>query len=94
MEQQASLHAIVYGRVQGVYFRAFVTEQASYSGLTGYVRNLSGGGQVEVMAEGGKEQLEHLAGFLKRGPPQARVDSVSITWGEYSGGYPDFKIRY
>jgi acylphosphatase len=94
MTQQASLHAIVYGRVQGVYFRAFVAEQVSYSGLTGYVRNLPGGREVEVLAEGEKGLLEKLAGQLKTGPPGAKVERLSTTWGEYSGGYSDFTIRY
>jgi acylphosphatase len=94
MTQRASLHAIVYGRVQGVYYRAFVTEQASNSGLTGYVRNLTGGRQVEVLAEGEKELLENLVALLKSGPPTARVEGVYLTWGEYSGGYSDFMVRY
>ena len=42
------LNAIVYGRVQGVGFRFFVLRQALALGLTGGVRNLEGGGTVEV----------------------------------------------
>jgi acylphosphatase len=94
MTQLASLHAIINGRVQGVYFRAFVSEQATYTGITGYVRNLPGGRAVEVLAEGEKVLLEKLEGLLKTGPPCAKVDGVSATWGGYSGRYSDFEIRY
>lgn len=94
MTKQASLHAIVYGRVQGVYFRAFVTEQASRLGLTGYVLNLPGSCEVEVMAEGEKELLEKLAEKLKTGPSAARVEKVSASWGEYTGSYSCFATRY
>lgn len=49
--------AIVHGRVQGVYFRAFVKDHAKELGLKGYVRNLSGGRAIEVWAEGEKTKL-------------------------------------
>ena len=56
MADLTSVQATVYGRVQGVFFRAFVAEQANELGLTGYVRNLHGEG-VEVLAEGERRQL-------------------------------------
>ena len=43
----ARLHATVEGRVQGVSFRYFVTEQAQRLGLKGWVRNRYNG-DVEV----------------------------------------------
>ncbi|HTX79109.1 MAG TPA: acylphosphatase, partial [Longilinea sp.] len=47
--QNERLHAVVEGLVQGVGFRAFVTEQAYQLGLVGWVRNTYGG-QVEALA--------------------------------------------
>ena len=93
MADLASVQATVYGRVQGVFFRAFVAEQAFELGLTGYVRNLRGGG-VEVLAEGERRQLERLIGCLKVGPPDARVEKVVTNWSEYTGIYSGFRIRY
>ena len=90
----ASLRAIVYGYVQGVFFRAFVSRKAIELGLTGYVRNLPGGGAVEVHAEGDKAQLQKLITHLGVGPPAARVEKVSTSWLEYSGGYSGFTIRH
>jgi len=40
MADLVSLRAVVYGRVQGVYFRDFTSRHAVELGLTGYVRNL------------------------------------------------------
>jgi acylphosphatase len=94
MADLAAVRAIVYGRVQGVYFRAFTQRRASELGLTGYVRNLSGGRVVEVQAEGEKAKLERLIGHLKMGPPGARVERVETDWSEHSGAYADFTIRY
>jgi len=90
----ASVQAMVHGYVQGVFFRAFVSQQAKELNLTGYVRNLRGGGEVEVVAEGEREQLEKLLARLKVGPPAARVERVAASWSEYSGAYSGFRIRY
>ncbi|GAF90913.1 unnamed protein product, partial [marine sediment metagenome] len=38
MDDLVSVRATVYGRVQGVFFRAFVEEQAQQLGLKGYVQ--------------------------------------------------------
>jgi acylphosphatase len=90
----ASVHAIVYGYVQGVFFRAFVSRRAEELGLNGYVRNLPGDEAVEVQAEGERKQLEELISHLKVGPPAARVERVVTKWSEHTGSYSDFSIRY
>lgn len=94
MANLASIHAIVYGFVQGVFFRAFASERASELGLTGYVRNLPYGDAVEVQAEGERRQLRKLIGYLKVGPPGASVEKVVTSWSEYTGSYFGFKITY
>jgi len=93
MADLTSVQATVYGRVQGVFFRAFVAEQASELGLSGYVRNLHGEG-VEVLAEGERRHLEKLIDCLKVGPPDASVKKVVTNWLEYTGSYSGFRIRY
>jgi len=90
----ASVQAIVYGYVQGVFFRAFVSRRATELGLTGYVRNLPNSEAVEVNAEGERKQLEELISHLKVGPPTARVERVVTNWSEYTGSYSHFSIRY
>ena len=94
MTDLVSVRATVYGRVQGVYFRAFTSRQAAKLGLTGYVRNLPGGEAVEVQAEGERNKLEKLIDYLEVGPPGARVESVETNWSEYTGSYSTFSIRY
>jgi acylphosphatase len=88
----ASFHAMVTGLVQGVYYRAFAEQHAQALGLTGYVRNVTYSGAVEVEAEGEKAKLEQLIKYLHQGPRAARVDKVDVRWGAYSGRYPDFTI--
>ncbi len=93
MTDLVSVRATVYGYVQGVFFRAFVSRRATQLGLTGYARNLPGGA-VEVQAEGERRQLEELINYLKVGPPTAKVEKVVAEWSEYTGSYSRFNIRY
>ncbi|MBC8170329.1 MAG: acylphosphatase, partial [Anaerolineae bacterium] len=76
MVSEARLHALVRGQVQGVSFRWYTQQTALPLGLTGYARNLPDR-SVEVVAEGGRIQLEKLLQFLHVGPPTARVDGVA-----------------
>ena len=93
MSDLVSVQAIVHGYVQGVFFRAFVLKRAEELGLTGYVRNLPGG-TVEAQAEGERKRLEELIGYLKIGPPSARVEKVVANWSEYTRSFSRFSIRY
>ena len=94
MLEQASFSATVHGRVQGVYFRAFVRDRAEALGLKGYVRNLSGGRAIEVRAEGEKTKLGELLNHLETGPSRAKVERVDVKWAEYTGRFNDFQLNY
>jgi len=94
MADLASVRVVVYGYVQGVFFRAFASRQATKLGISGYVRNLPCREAVEVQAEGERKQLEKLIDYLKLGPPAARVGKVVTNWSKYTGSYPGFSIRY
>lgn len=85
------LHAVVYGRVQGVGFRASTVSRANGLGLTGWVRNRADG-TVEVMAEGERSRLDALLNFLEEGPLVAHVTSVNADWQEATGEFASFEI--
>ena len=89
---QARLHAIVKGRVQGVGFRFFTMQTAYELNLTGWVRNRING-DVEVLAEGKKTNLIALLSALKRGPSSAAVREVLPDWEEFSGEFMQFRAR-
>lgn len=69
-DNNSCLHAVVHGRVQGVFFRASTQKKARALGLTGWVRNLPDG-TVEVLAVGPRPALEALLAWLHEGPPLA-----------------------
>ena len=58
----------LYGIVQGVGFRPFVSRAAMQQGILGSVSNR--GSYVEVIARGSSEALEHFINTLKNDPPE------------------------
>lgn len=70
-----TLRIIVKGRVQGVGYRWFARQAARELGLTGFVRNLING-DVEVVAQGEEEVLNHFIQQLSQGPAFAYVTEV------------------
>ena len=84
---------IITGKVQGVFFRALVQEQAVAAGVTGWVRNRTDG-SVEIVLEGDKEAVQQVIDWCYRGPPAARVDGVEIFWEPATGEYESFEARH
>jgi len=87
------LNALVHGRVQGVYYRAFTSRLAKSLSLKGYVRNTAAG-NVEVVAEGPKDMIEELLRQLKIGPEDAIIEKIDTKWSDYTGKYTSFDVRY
>ena len=87
------LRAVVIGTVQGVGYRYFAMNHAAALSIVGYVRNLLDG-NVEVVAEGGHEDLEQFLSLLERGPSGALVREVVAVWLPATGEFYDFGVRY
>jgi acylphosphatase len=85
-----AFYARIRGKVQGVGFRYSTFHEARRLGLSGWVRNLSGG-DVEVWAEGTDEKLDAFFNWLRRGPRFSRVDSAEKE-DKTPGGYTDFEV--
>jgi acylphosphatase len=77
---------LVFGKVQGVYFRHSTRLEAHRLGLRGSARNLPDG-SVEVFVQGAVAAVEELREWLHRGPAQARVDEVRETAPESAGPF-------
>lgn len=87
-----SLQCLVSGKVQRVFYRAWVSDQAQALGLKGWVRNL-GQNQVEVLIQGDEKNAEELRRRLLIGPETARVDNVEAKWIDYDTEHDGFQIR-
>jgi acylphosphatase len=90
----AAVRVLIYGDVQGVFFRSYAAQKAKGLGLKGYAYNVPRGDAVEVVAEGERKRLEELVTYLNVGPPAAKVERVFTSWSAPSGRYTEFSIKY
>lgn len=70
-----TIHIIVKGDVQGVFFRKYTEQKAKELSIKGTVENLDDG-TVEIYAEGDETNLNKLIEWCHEGSPKANVDEV------------------
>lgn len=88
------IHMLVKGRVQGVGFRYTIQQQALEIGINGWVKNLENG-DVEVVAEGQKDDIEQFISIIKQGPSRfSKVNHVNVTESTHPDNFATFEIRY
>ena len=87
-EDRVARHIHIKGKVQGVWFRAWVIEQARELGVDGWVRNRRDR-SVEAVAAGPAAQVQEMIARCHRGSPASRVDRVIVeeTPGVVAGGF-------
>ena len=84
---------LVFGRVQGVFFRACTKQQADNIGISGWVRNRIDG-SVEIYANGSEQQLRSLIKWCHIGSAHSKVTNVETKWSEeIEVEHDDFTIR-
>ena len=84
---------IIEGRVQGVFFRHHTQETAFKLIIKGWVKNRRDG-RVEAVFEGDQEQVDRIIQWCHRGPSEASVTKVYVTWENYTGEFEDFSVTY
>lgn len=72
-----SVRLYITGTVQGVFFRAFVKENAERHNTKGFVRNLEDG-RIEIFLEGNAEDVNKMIEISKKGPRHAQIKHVEI----------------
>jgi acylphosphatase len=84
-------HVRIYGRVQGVFFRAWMREQADELRVNGWVRNCPDG-RVEAHVEGEAGAVAEIVERLRKGPPAAQVEDVRL-WDVEPCEFDGFEVR-
>jgi acylphosphatase len=84
-------HISVTGRVQGVFYRAWLREEADRLGVTGWVRNTPDG-HVEAHVEGEQAAVEQITERLRQGPSAAEVEDVRL-WDVEPCDFDGFEVR-
>jgi acylphosphatase len=67
----------ISGRVQGVYFRDSMRQQAHQLGVNGWVRNRSDG-TVEAVVQGEPAAISRIIEWAQHGPATAKVTDVQV----------------
>jgi acylphosphatase len=80
---------VVYGRVQGVFFRQSMQREAQYQAVSGWVKNRSDGA-VEAVVQGEPGAVDAIVRWAQRGPERAHVERVEIGTGD--GDYSGFEV--
>ncbi|MDD5180540.1 MAG: acylphosphatase [Gallionellaceae bacterium] len=88
---RTTLHLVIHGRVQGVFFRDSMRREAQRLGVAGWVRNRSDGA-VEAVVHGEFTDVDAIVRWARHGPEFAQVERVDIEPAE--GSYPNFEILY
>ena len=73
-----TVHLLIKGKVQGVFYRATAKEEADRLHITGWVKNTKDG-HVEAVASGTQEAIDQFIAWCKKGPRRAEVTTVDLT---------------
>ena len=83
----------IRGRVQGVWYRGAMQEEARARHVAGWVRN-EHDGSVVAEIEGERAAVDALVAWARTGPPGARVDDVAVEWQTATGAeHGRFAVR-
>ncbi|MBC6443900.1 MAG: acylphosphatase [Alphaproteobacteria bacterium GM202ARS2] len=86
------MRVIVRGKVQGVWFRDWLTRKAQQENATGWVRNRSDG-SLEAVFGGDTATIEKMCQWARKGPPLARVTDIEQDSYDDSDAHTPFQQK-
>ena len=87
-----TLHLLIKGKVQGVFYRASAKKTAVALGITGWVRNKDNG-DVEALITGAQIPLQKFVDWCRQGPAGATVDEL-IEMEQEEIKFDSFSIKH
>ena len=87
-----SVKLYITGTVQGVFFRAFIKENAERYDVKGFTRNLDDG-RIEVFLEGNPNDVNKMIELCKKGPKHSKIRNVEIKPEKFQD-FKTFKILH
>lgn len=88
-----TVHVIIEGRVQGVFFRDFTQKEAQRREIKGWVRNLPNG-SVDAVLAGKDSVIDDMIDWLNEGSPLSLVSSVTVDEIFPTEKFTEFSIRF
>lgn len=87
-----SVRLYIEGTVQGVFFRAFVKENAEKHNVKGFTRNLEDG-KLEIFLEGDSNDVDKMVELCKKGPKHSMIRKIQIKPEKFQG-FKSFKVLH
>ena len=87
-----SVRVYINGTVHGVFFRAFIKENAERYNVKGFTRNLEDG-RIEVFLEGDSENVNKMIELCKKGPRHAKIKNVELRHENFQD-FKTFKVLH
>ncbi len=87
-----SVRLYITGTVQGVFFRAFIKENAEKHNVKGFVRNLDDG-RLEVFLEGNLNEVNKMIEICEKGPKHAQIRNVEAKPEKFQD-FKTFKVLH
>jgi acylphosphatase len=81
----------VFGKVQGVFFRAWAKQKALELNLSGWAKNLADG-SVEIFIQGKQQNLEKFLVLCLYGSDSSNVLELKVFRAQKIDNLSDFKI--
>jgi acylphosphatase len=85
-----TVHLLIKGKVQGVFYRASAKDVAEQLYIKGWIRNTNEG-DVESIASGDEDRIKEFIEWCKKGPRRAEVTNVIVTESK-NESFAGFKI--
>lgn len=76
-----TVHLLISGKVQGVFFRDSARKEAHKLGITGWIKNRPDE-KVEAMVSGMEKDVDAFVDWCKSGPDRAEVEEVIVSTKE------------
>ncbi len=73
-----TVHLLISGKVQGVFFRAQASHVAERYKIKGWIKNTNDE-KVEALITGEVANVDEFVKWCKTGPEEAKVENVSIS---------------
>lgn len=87
-----SVRLYIGGVVQGVFYRAFIKENAERYDVKGFVRNLEDG-RVEIFIEGNPDNVNKMIELAKKGPKHSQIKNIEIREERFQD-FKSFKVLH
>jgi acylphosphatase len=73
-----TIHLLISGKVQGVFFRQTATRMAERFNVKGWIKNRPDS-KVEALITGASDDIKNFINWCKVGPEKANVENVAIS---------------